>query len=141
MTNIYQGGIALPPILNTWQSVATSSTSSTLLTFVSAVGTAITLTPKATTSKFLIIANGVFGSRRGFASIFRGSTNLGSSSYGFLGGNRPSIDFHQMGMTVLDAPGTTSSITYEVRIRSDDGNSATWWFLGDATMTILELGV
>ena len=139
MAHLYQAGATMPPVLRVAQTAVTSSTSSTLTVFVSTTAT-ITLTPYYTTSVFLITACGVMGGHTCWASIFRNNTNLFDPNYGQAGYERPSTDFHSTNMVVLDAPGTVSPITYEVRIRSLDANSVLWGFFCTHTLTVIEYG-
>ena len=61
-------------------------------------------------------------------TIFRGSTNLGNSTYGISSsdlGQRVGLDNIFMPVTVqyYDSPSSTSSLTYQLYIRSNGGES------------------
>jgi len=96
--------------------------------FVTPSGYGITITPSATSSKILvqIMGGGTANPSSGQAtnySIFRGTTNLGNASYGFMrtyGDDR--IDT-SLAMQVLDTPNTTSATTYNLYYRSYAGGT------------------
>jgi hypothetical protein len=95
----------------------TSSTS-----FVPSSFTA-SITPMATNSKILISTVFQFyHSNNSSFTLFRDSTNLGGSTYGFgryTGANNVWLN---VPITYLDSPATTSAITYKVGGRCEAGN-------------------
>jgi len=100
---------------------ATTST-----TFVTASNTlSVTITPASASSKFLILANTVgyksSASTYGQFTIYRDATNLasGSQALNLITGQ----GYVTVGMNFLDSPATTSPITYQVYLRSTDGNN------------------
>ena len=114
---------------------ATDSThrNTTSISFVTASNTlSVSITPSSASNKIFITANSTIVNTSGnglvFATIFRNSTNIGDANNGMAVGNSvPEITHidHPMCMTILDSPSTTSAITYQVYIRSDDiGTSA-----------------
>jgi hypothetical protein len=118
-------------ILHTTDSTSRSTTSTT---FQNGQLT-ITLTPLSATSKFIVSVNtsvdnsrgGTGDSQSGYA-IFRDSTNLKETVYGHLASTTATGDRRTYGpitMTVLDAPATTGSITYQWRFRSSIDTSTT----------------
>ena len=115
------GGKVLQVVTNTTgTSTYTTSTTTWIQTALF-----VNITPSSSSNKILIIANGnLDGSPTatlGHVSIFRDSTNLGStngmlSSYGqnsrVIAGASP---------TILDSPNSTATITYRLYIKSTNG--------------------
>ena len=97
--------------------LSTSSTS-----FVASSFTA-SITPVATSSKILISTVFPFyHSANAAFTLFRDSTNLGGSTYGFgryTGANQVWLN---VPITYLDSPATTSAITYKVGARCESGS-------------------
>ena len=118
------------------QSLTTESkTDTTSESFVDVNGFSLAITPSAATSKVLIIASSTLeqdGSGNfSYATILRGSTNLGHST----GGLTLSHEYYYPGqqdqeqpctMVFLDSPNTTSATTYKVQIRKAGGNRVGW---------------
>ena len=114
------------------QIVQTSSTVQFTSTSTSFVATNITgsITPSSTSSKILIISEGVLNTNgtdeRMALTIYRGATNLGVGSFSGLS------YFHISGgqglatlnMHYIDSPSTTSSTTYTVYYRVTNGTSS-----------------
>ena len=130
--------LAGKPIVNSTGSVlqvlAASDTAlrtTTSATFVVASNTAqVTITPSASTSKFLITCCGTFSSADGddawYATIYRDSTNLGHSTSGLASANSVAgvaVNFDSFSVTILDSPSTTSAITYGLRFRIYNADS------------------
>lgn len=83
------------------------------------------ITPKINGSKILVFAAGnlsLTGVGIGYATVFRGSTDLASTSGGFA--LNASQNNHS-NICIYDSPATTSSTTYEVRIRHNTGAGGT----------------
>ena len=106
--------------------VDTAARSTTSQTFVVGSNTAqVTITPRSSSSRFIIYCIGVISTDDGqdgtFTTIYRDSTNLGQSATGLAFGNSvPTVSatYHPFSMTILDSPSTASSITYGLRFRS-----------------------
>jgi hypothetical protein len=120
--------------------VQTSSTS-----FVTSTLSA-SITPSSSSNKILVMCSGgapytEANGRSLWLTIYRNSTNLGNSTYGF---GRYYADVSSvmtpMSMTYLDSPATTSSTTYAVYFRS---SGATVQFSnidrGTSTITLMEI--
>ena len=94
-----------------------------------ATGHTVTITPKFSTSKVLlyVLGGGQYlpqGNTMGSVTIYRGSTNIGSSTRGLqsfytVGTTGFTITPH--GMMVLDSPSTTSATTYQTYAKTDGG--------------------
>jgi hypothetical protein len=83
---------------------------------------AVAITPSATSSKILVkTANGFGSSGDAYFTIYRGSTNLGGSTYGM---QRINATTYSNGSLIhLDAPSSTSSLTYTVYFRAGSGTA------------------
>tara|TARA_R100000234_G_scaffold117858_1_gene97078 strand:+ start:512 stop:1027 length:516 start_codon:yes stop_codon:yes gene_type:complete len=108
-----------------------SSTTST--SFVDS-GLEATITPQSNSSKILIIADakvGMASGNIGYVGLFRGSTQIclgdtnGSAirSYGAMDGTSHSHNAYPANCVFLDSPSTTSSTTYKIRYRGNNGNT------------------
>jgi len=97
----------------------------TSLSFVTGSNTlTVDITPSATSSKIFVIASIGGYKKDGGAmhlTIYRGSTNLGHNDRGMINGDGNNVRYSSA-MTVLDSPSTTSSTTYQVRMRSEGGD-------------------
>lgn len=114
---------------NTWGSVSVAGTivsmneaidttqrSTTSSSFVDlSSNLSITITPSSSSNKFLILTD-LWCRGDGnetYTTIYRGSTNLGDSTYG-LTVNPINTDNTRSPLLYLDSPATTSSITYKL---------------------------
>jgi hypothetical protein len=107
----------------------TSSTS-----FTDVTGISVSITPKFSTSKILILVtiNGTSASGQlGFFKLLRDSTDISigdaassrtRASFGTFIGNSTQQYTESMGINFLDSPATTSSTTYKLQVRSTSGN-------------------
>ena len=145
------GGIDLPQSGSVLQVVSASSNPNlyTTSTTFQASSTSLAITPKYSTSKILVlISNGVFyqsgAADEAWASIFR---QIGAGSFtnispdgtngimnisAYASGNAERNPFSLM---ILDAPATTSAVTYKLYGKSKNGGSA--GFGGDSVVTTL----
>jgi hypothetical protein len=132
----------------TSQYTTTVSTSAT--SFVTTGHTA-TITPTSTSSKILVLQSGTMAqpsdssaSANSMLTIFRDSTNLAGSG-GIMGnvnvGYYGSI-YGSIAVSLLDAPATTSAITYGVYYRNSSSGQTTYNYgFGAqlANLTLLEI--
>lgn len=130
--NLNAAGYIIGTIVQTVQFTTTTSVATTSSTF-QATNLTASITPKATTHKIRITVTGsvyaVTSATRGWATIFRGSTNLGSSTSGMVTwlNITNEIDY-PAAMTYLDSPSTTSSTPYTVKIASNDNTHSVGGF-------------
>lgn len=132
------------------QVVSSRTTSSTAVTSTSYTDTALsaTITPTAATSSILVLANGMMSisadGENALGTVFRDATNLATGalqafcthlvSGGTLIRATCSVNY-------LDAPATTSALTYKVRIKRGGGaGTATWGDANDSNLTLIEIG-
>lgn len=125
----------------------TSATSfSTALTTFQDTGIGGSITPQINTSKILVFVSGhlaVNGSAVGYATIYRGSTNLATTDGGlaFVAANASEVT-----MLAYDSPATTSATSYKVRIRTNNGLASVFFpttdggiYTSDAVMLLVEV--
>ena len=110
-------------VLQVVQGTLSTQTGTTSTSFVTSNLTA-SITPSATSSKILILAGiniSNTGSNDSYATLYRGSTNLGPSNgfvnwYSTVGQGGAALNY-------LDSPSTTSATTYAVYIRASAGRA------------------
>jgi len=128
--------------------IGTSTIGTSSSSFVT-TGFGISITPRATTSKILITVAGggaymgTSASSTMYCTIYRNSTNLSSTNFGFERVSTPggSWVLTPHSMSVLDSPSTTSSVTYTVYFRSLNGNEVQFSAddRGTTTITAMEI--
>jgi len=110
-----------------------STRTTTSTSFVTASTTlTLNITPSATSSKILIMVAGVgqMGTTAGFASyytIFKGGSNIvGNEGMAVIGVGEHGAGyvFSSMDIKYIDSPSTTNAVTYDVRVRSENGSNA-----------------
>jgi len=123
--------LAMPAghILQVVESRMDASTVTTTSNSFVATGHSVTITPSSTSSKILLQIQGggsylPQGNTMAQVTIYRGSTNIGNSSFGLeshytVGTTGFTVAPHAMG--VLDSPSTTSAITYQAYMKTDGG--------------------
>jgi len=135
------GGKVLQVVTN--ESTSTFSTTSTTFTYVSGMPS-LSITPSSTSSKILLFANlgaiEIQDSGDGYVTFFRDSTDLGNSTFGFISHQFSSNHRFAMGtINHLDSPSSTSSLTYQLRVRS----LGTQFIIGNSckiSITAIEIG-
>jgi len=120
-------------VLQVVQSSSTTIYSTTSASYQSATNHTVTITPTSTSSKILILHQGMVNSLVNqvwcWATIYRNaSTNLyaGGAGDGAAGGMyvSGSPDYHSaMTFSVIDSPATTSAVTYTVYFRNSSPGS------------------
>lgn len=118
-------------VLQVVQSTSSTTTSTTSSTYVT-TGLSASITPKFSTSKILILVNGVTYAAAsavfGFYTIFRGTvagTNLSTNGFNIIG-NSNSDSESTSAMSYLDSPATTSATTYTVGMKTAGSGTITW---------------
>jgi len=127
------------------QVVNMTSTTDTSTTSTSFVVTALTdtITPSATSSKILIIATGNVNNTTQYqwtyVTITKGGTNLGATA-GMTGVYSDGGDIHApCTTTYLDAPNSTSELTYDVRIKVTGGTGKWNQHGAKISLTLMEI--
>lgn len=103
------------------------------------------ITPKATTSKILVFANGTLitnvGTNLAYATISRGGSNIaGANGLCEIASTAGGQLFGNGAMFYLDSPSSTSSQTYAVQIKSANGSSTVAWGDGTQVIILIEIG-
>lgn len=88
------------------------------------------ITPSSATSKVLIIASGIVEmavqAERGEVGIFRGSTAVTDATHGggvMYTGTGGNLCISTVCLVNVDSPATTSSTTYSIKVRNQNGSS------------------
>ena len=107
--------------------------STTSTSFVTASNTlSVTITPSSASNKIYLLCSTVATKNTaggGYVTIYRGATNLGTAQ-GLSRYNGGALGWKGVAMSILDSPSSTSALTYQVYITSDDGNQ---FFINAAT--------
>jgi len=116
--------------------INTTSTS-----FVS-TGLSASITPTSTSSKVLVIVSvgsWYVSANSAFGTVFRDTTNIGDSSAGLMQVYQ-NASYAPSTCQVLDAPASTSSLTYAVHFRAVGGTSyVSYSTYGHFTITLMEI--
>jgi hypothetical protein len=132
-------GSVLQVIQATTSSIITTNSTS----FVTS-GLSLSITPTSSTSKVLVmlIGGGAYNGAAGasvYTTIYRGSTDLGYSTYGlerlYSGSSTAILSPHSA--MVLDSPSTTSSTTYTAYFKSSSGGATVNFSYNDGGITTL----
>lgn len=123
-------GIEIPGHVLQVKSIHKSDTFSTSsLSFVDVTGLSVSITPKSTSSKILVISDiavGINVSIFSYYRLLRDSTaiNIGDASSGRVSITGMAYDADNAGIMdrqssqFIDSPATTSSVTYKIQVRS-----------------------
>lgn len=106
-------------------------------------GFSVSITPTFTTSKVFVIVSvpsWYVAANNAYATVFRDSTNIGNGDYGLMM-TYNSANYAPSTMQVMDAPASTSSLTYSVHHRSPSGDTQyiSHPVYGHLTMTLMEI--
>jgi hypothetical protein len=131
--NNLRGAFRILQVVSTAKTDAFTSTSTT---FVDVTGLTVSITPSATSSKILLVANVQWSSgSSAFGPYFKFAGGNSGNYVGDTAGNRVRTVFGQYvgastgtmlwpsSMVYLDSPSTTSPITYSVQTRTISGNT------------------
>ena len=129
---IVQAGAVLQVVSTT----KTDSFSTTSATFVDVTGVSVSITPSATSSKILVLVDGVVGNTASAnlspINLVRNSTNIAQSTGAGTANatitiyTNNAINNSGFSISFLDSPSTTSSVTYKLQTRTNNaGSSAT----------------
>ena len=133
-------------ILQVINATVTGTNSTTGATYV-ASSIAAQITPRATSSKIIVMATGSAyisaANQQGSVTIFRDSTNLGHASRGIIQFWNPAGNFQgNASMIVTDSPSSTSAVTYAMYFRKLSTGGASMFIGVDSStqfMTLLEV--
>ena len=120
----------------------TTDFNTTSTSFVSS-GLSASITPSSTSSKVFVIVSvpsWYIGSDNAYATVLRGSTNIGNGDYGLMMVYN-SANYAPSTTQVMDSPSSTSSLTYTVHVRSVGGGTTyvSYPTYGHFTITLMEI--
>ena len=105
----------------------------------------VSITPSSASNKIFVITNStILADNRAYYTIYRGATNLGDSTYGFVEfypGDSTNYIISSCSMSVLDSPSSTSALTYQVYFKDSSGSGTSYLnYRGiKGTITCLEI--
>jgi len=104
-----------------------------------------TITPSATSSKILVLASGNLNNTNSgswaYATIFRDGSNISIDNDGFNGAYSAGGDIHvPFNVHYLDSPNSTSSLTYDIRVRCNAGTVRFNHEQNTSSLTLIEIG-
>ena len=133
-------------VLQVVTATETTQRTTTSNSFVTASNTlTVNITPSSTSNKILLLGSFAMhmntSSHLATFTVYRDSTNLGHSTYGFgytysTGGNPANTN----ALTFLDSPSSSSALTYQVYIKASGGTAFISTNGATSTLTALEIG-
>lgn len=118
------------------QAVSDAHTSSSRLlsttsTTYTATGLNVSITPKFSTSKIMIVIssaannNDITNGDQAYYTLYRDSTNLGHSNYGFgsIRGTSGTAVRGSLHISYMDSPATTSAVSYELYAKTSNSRT------------------
>ena len=131
-------------ILQVQNMITQGNMNSTSTSFVTTALTD-TITPSATSSKILILASGNINNTNvgawAYATIFRDGSNIAIDNDGFNGVYSAGGDIHvPCNIHYLDSPNSTSSLTYDIRVRCNSGTVRFNHEQNTSSLTLIEIG-
>jgi hypothetical protein len=148
--NVTSAKLGTGAVLQVQSTTKTSTFSTASASYVAVTGFTVSITPRSTSSKILLIANFTMGNNAG-GNFTRGAhvTFTGGNSGNYIGdasGSRTRVaaavrgrdgapfgnDMYPVTLSYLDSPNTTSAITYGLQMKST-GSSAVFGFGATAT--------
>ncbi len=110
--------------------------------FVTASNTLeVSITPSSASNKVFVLATGGTVQATGgemIQTIYRDATNLGNGNNGMA--RNAGVTGASMAMSILDAPNTTSAITYQVYARVTGSSATINWDGAKGSITVFEIG-
>ena len=131
ITKISDLGLPAGSVLQVVTATDSTTRTTTSTSYVTASNTlSVTITPSSASNKIFVIASTTARvNQQSFLTLFRGDTNIGSSSEGmielYFATSAASLTDSRSGVTmsILDSPNTTSATTYQVYIKTTSGNT------------------
>jgi hypothetical protein len=131
---VFPAGCVLQVVSNSNSTQFSTSSTSFVTTNFSA-----SITPKSATSKIYVVSTMCWYGT-GKVTVYRNSTNLGDSNFGFFSLNNTTAYELSTALSYLDSPATTSSTTYTIYTRAVSPYNM-WLNINTttATITLLEI--
>ena len=119
-------GVFIPGHVVQFLSMRTDGSRSTTSTSLSDTGLTLTITPKSTSSKIMVIANmyEVYKAAANTSAMFainRGGTIVGDHQ-GSTQAYTDTNEYENVHIVYVDEPSTTSAIEYKIQYKSSNGN-------------------
>tara|TARA_Y100000033_G_C2722651_1_gene99121 strand:+ start:76 stop:543 length:468 start_codon:yes stop_codon:yes gene_type:complete len=138
-------GVYIPGHVIQFLSMRTDGSRSTTSTSLSDTGLTLTITPKSTSSKIMVIANmyEVYKAAANTSAMFainRGGTIVGDHQ-GSTQAYTDTSEYENVNILYVDEPSTTSAIEYKIQYKSSNGNQV--YVNGDNTQNhfmLMEIG-
>jgi hypothetical protein len=144
LTAVTSAGIPIrsKSVLQVVSNFTTADFNTTSTSFVSS-GLSASITPSSTSSKVFVIVSipsWYIAANYAYATVFRGSTNIGDAIAGLMMINN-TASYAPSTTQVMDSPSSTSSLTYTVHIRTSSGNATyvSYPTYGHFTITLMEI--
>jgi hypothetical protein len=127
-------GSVLQVVNTTFQATGASNYFSTASTSFVTTGLAVSITPKFSTSKILVIVTGLLQSNASangvYITVYRNSTNLATgtspSATAYIRSGGGGVLTTPTSTVIYDSPATTSSTTYTVYAAAESGATCTF---------------
>ena len=123
----------------------TNSESSTSSTSYVTSGLSLNITPKSTSSKILVCFNLPLQSGahnlRAAVGLHRGGSQIYLAQREALFNNSSSNNSETVSGMFLDSPATTSTLTYDVRVRVSGGSGTFYWAVSSTVCTLTAMEV
>ena len=131
LTGLTDGQMPAGSVVQVVSATDSTQRTTTSASFVTGSNTlAVNITPSSTSNKVFVTASFQYGSPSGTVSfhstLYRGSTNLETTTGVGFGNLFSGSSYHYAHATlnILDAPSTTSQVTYQVYFRIGSGSNA-----------------
>lgn len=146
ISKVSQQGMYAGAVLQVVQTVKTDTFTTTNTTFTDVTGLSVSITPSSASNKILVICYAVLSNQNtsanyySFARLMRGSTAImvgdaaGSRLQASYANASPNNTVSQAaGVSYLDSPATTSSVTYKLQVASESGGTVSIGTAGNDT--------
>jgi len=122
----------------------TTARNTTSTSYVTASNTlSVSITPASASNKIFILCSVSVRGEDGvenYTTLFRGGSNiLGASGFGYQYGSSNAAKTGVQGLSYLDSPSSTSSLTYQIYFKSSGGTITLNDFSGTASITAFEI--
>jgi len=128
-------------VVSATDSTTRSTTSSSYVTGSNTLS--VSITPASASNKIFILCSvSVRGedSVENKVTLYRGGSNiLGANGFGYQYGSSSAAKTGVQGMSYLDSPSSTSSLTYQIYFKSSGGSVSLNDFAGTASITAFEI--
>ena len=136
--NTFASAVSAGAVLQVVTATDSTERSTTSSSYVTASNTlSASITPSATANKILILVSmeGRNSAGDGYVTVYRGATNLNTNGFSVIQNNTNlPISF-----SYLDSPSSTSSLTYQVYVKTTSGTFTLMPYSPLGSITVLEI--